>query len=128
MPVAEFPLPSVSANNPLPRIWYQLQPVVFQVGFTEYDDGGRDTKLQNGGAGILRWSLIYTGLSIAHGLILDGHALTAKLNADGLSAFTFNYRDRNGTLYAGVRYERYERPQHRLITATRREIQLVKFP
>lgn len=127
MPVAEFPLPSVNASNPLPNIWYEL-PQVYQVGTTEYDDGGRDTKLQNGGAGIRRWLLIYTGKSAASVAILDTHANSAKLDDTGLSAQTFNYRDRDGTLLSGVRYEKYDRPEHRLLSNQRRTVQLVKFP
>lgn len=127
MPVAEFPLPSVSGSNPQPNVWYEL-PQVFNVGSTEYDDGGRDTKLQNGGQGVRRWVLVYTGKSAASVAILDNHALSAKLDNSGLSAFTFNYRDRDGTLLSGVRYEKYDRPQHRLLANQRRTIQLVKFP
>lgn len=128
MPVAEFPLPSVSAGNPSPLIWYQILPEVFQVGFTEYDDGGRDFKLQNGGNGIKSWFLFYDGLTAALALILDNHMLTAKLNGDGLSANSFNYRDRDGTLYSGVRYQKYERAQHSRIWVQRRTVTLVKFP
>ena len=128
MAVAEFPLPSVSSSNPFPNIWYQLQPEVFQVGFTEYDDGGRDFKLQNGGNGIKRWALIYTGKSAALVAILDAHALSAKVGPDGLSAFSFNYRDRDGTLYSGVRYSKYERPQHVGLHNQSRIVELTKFP
>lgn len=128
MPVAEFPLPALSSSNPFPNVWYQVQPEVFQVGFTEYDDSGRDFKLQNGGNGIKRWVLVYTGKSAALVAILDAHALSAKIGPDGLSAFGFNYRDKDGTLYANVRYERYERPQHKFINNQQRTIQLVKFP
>lgn len=128
MPVAEFPLPSVSGSNPIPSVWYEVQPQAFQVGFTEYDDGGRDFKLQNGGSGIRRWVLVYTVLSAALAAILDNHMLTAKLSGEGLSAFSFNYRDRDGTLYSGVRYEKYERPQHRRLHNQQRVIMLVKFP
>lgn len=128
MAVAEFPLPSVGSSNPFPNIWYQIQPEVFQVGFTEYDDSGRDFKLQNGGNGIKRWSLIYIGKSAAQVAILDSHAYSAKIGPDGLSAFSFNYRDRDGTLYSGVRYSKYERPQHVGLHNQRREVELVKFP
>lgn len=128
MAVAEFPLPSVSAGNPAPLIWYQIQPEVFQVGFTEYDDGGRDFKLQNGGNGIKSWFLFYDGLTAASALILDSHMQSAKLNSEGISAFAFNYRDRDGTLYSGVRYQKYERAQHSKIWVQRRTITLIKFP
>lgn len=128
MSVAEFPLPSVSGSNPFPNVWYQVQPEIFQVGFTEYDDGGRDFKLQHGGVGIKRWFLLYTGKGVADVAILDAHALSAKIGPDGLSAFGFNYRDRDGTLYANVRYARYERPQHKLLHIQQRIIELIKFP
>lgn len=128
MPIAEFPLPSVSAGNPTPLIWYQIQPEVFQVDFIEYDDGGRDLKLQNGGGGIKSWFLFYDGLIAALAAILDAHMLTARLNNEGLSAFGFNYRDRDGTLYANVHYQKYERAQHKRIWVQSRTIQLIKFP
>ena len=127
MAIAEFPLPSVSGSNPMPLVWYQM-PSIFQVGFTEYDDGGRDFKLQNGGTGIRRWFLFYDGMDATKAAILDAHMLLAKLDADGLSANSFNYRDRDATLYSNVRYERYERPQHKKIWIQARTIQLVKFP
>lgn len=103
-------------------------PEIFQVGFTAYDDGGRDFKLQNGGNGIKRWILVYDGLTAALAAILDAHMLTAKLDESGLSAFSFNYRHRDTTLYSGVRYEKYERPQHKRIWVQTRNITLIKFP
>ena len=127
MAVAEFPLPLLSASNPTPSVWYQL-PERFQGGFTEYDDGGRDTKQQNGGNGIKRWVLNYAVISAAQAAILDSHAYSAKLTEDGLSMQTFNYRDRDGTLYAGVRYQQYERPAHVKTHIQVRNIILVKYP
>ena len=127
MAVAEFPLPSVSGSNPAPLIWYQL-PEGFQVGYSEYDDGGRDTALQNGGSGIKRWVLNYDGLVAALAAILDSHMYSAKLDENGFSAYGFNYRDRDGTLYTNVHYEKYDRPAHQRIWAQARNIQLVKFP
>lgn len=127
MPIAEFPLPSVSASNPQPNVWYQV-PEQFQVGSTDYDDGGKDVKLQAGGVGQKRWVLNYRGLDQTKVAILDGHMLTAKIDSSGLSANVFNYRDRDGTLYANVRYERYERPAHEQLWNQSRSIVLVKFP
>lgn len=127
MAVAEFPLPSVSGSNPTPNVWMEM-PQEFQMSYTPYDDGGRDFKLQNGGNGIRRWRLIYTGLNTTMAAIFDNHALSAKLNTDGMSAFAFNYRDRDGTLYSGVRYESYERVQHVKVNNQQRAITLVKFP
>src|ERR1051325_1565526 len=123
---SEFPLPSVSGSNPKPLIWYQL-PEEFQVNFTEYDDGGRDTVLQSGGSGIKRWVLNYDGLTETEAAVLDAHALSARLDENGFSAYSFNYRDRDGTLYSFVRYEKYERPAHQKKWAQARNIQLAKF-
>lgn len=127
MPLAEYPLPSVSATNPRPLVWYKV-PEEFQVSFTQYDDGGRDLALQHGGNGVKRWILNYDGLDTTQAAVLDAHMLTAKLDAEGLSAYGFNYRDRDGTLYSNVHYERYERPAHQFLNSQARGIQLVKFP
>lgn len=128
MPIAEFPLPSVSSNNPTPSVVYQL-PERFQVDSTEYDDGGRDVKLQNGGNGIKSWALAYTVLSTTAAAILDAHALAAKLGEDGPSANTFNFRDpTDGTLYAGCRYLQYDRPAHRRRHIQSRNIVIIKYP
>lgn len=124
---AEYPLPSVSASNPQPNIWYQI-PEVFQVDSTDYDDGGKDTKLQAGGNGIKRWVLNYTGLDATKAAILISHQYSAKLNGDGLSAYGFNYRDRDATLYANVHYEKFERVEHRKTWAISINVQLVKYP
>lgn len=127
MAIAEFPLPSVSGSNPIPSVWYQL-PERFQVGSTDYDDGGKDVKLQNGGNGIKRWVLNYAVIPAAQAAILDSHMYAAKISEDGLSANVFNYRDKDGTLYAGVRYQSYERPAHVKSHIQFRNIVLVKFP
>lgn len=127
MAISEFPLPSVSGSNPIPSVWYQL-PERFQGGFTAYDDGGRDTRQQNGGNGIKRWVLNYAVIPAAQAAILDSHAYAAKLMDDGLSAQTFSYRDRDGTLYAGVRYQQYERPAHVKSHIQFRNVILVKYP
>jgi len=125
--IAEFPLPVLNSANPTPTVWYQM-PEEFQVDFTEYDDGGRDVKLQNGGNGIKRWVLQYKPITETHAGLLDAHMRLAKLNGDGLSANSFNYRDRDGTLYSNVRYERYERPAHVKTRIQTRNITLVKYP
>lgn len=127
MPIAEFPLPSNGAN-PDPLITYKL-PIDYQVSFTEYDDGGRDFKMQSGGSGIQRWYLFYDGLNEAEAAILDAHVETAKQGVDGMSAFTFNLRDPDtALLYSGVRYQSFERPVHKLKAIQTRTILLVKFP
>lgn len=128
MPIAEYPLPSVNSTYPIPSVVYQM-PERFQVGVTQYDDGGRDTKLQNGGNGIKSWVLTYAVLSAAAAAILDAHALAAKLGEDGPSAITFNFRDpTDGTLYAGCRYLQYNRPSHVKRWIQSREIVIVKYP
>ena len=119
---------SVSSSNPRPLVFYEM-PETFNVEFTEYDDKGRDFKLQSGGNGVKRWFIFYDGLTSAEAAILDAHMLSAKLDENGLSANSFNFRDRDTTtLYSGVRYERYERPAHKLKNIQTRTIQLVKFP
>lgn len=128
MAVAEYPLPSVNAANPDPLVTYKL-PNEYQTAFTAYDDGGRDSAMQNGGTGIQRWYLFYDGMFAADAAILDAYVETTKLGADGFSAFTFNFRDPDtATLYSGVRVQSYERPIHKLKAIQQRTVYLVKFP
>lgn len=129
MPLAEFPMPSLSSSNPVPLVFYIL-PEKFQVGTTKYDDGGMDTKLQAGGTGIKTWVLEYDGMTEALAALLDNHMATAKLADDGSpSAYTFNFRDRDtAILYSGVRYLKYERPAHKKRWVQARSITLVKYP
>jgi len=128
MAIAEFPLPSVSGSNPPPLITYEL-PERFQVDSVQYDDGGRDVKLQNGGNGIKSWVLAYDGLTEAQVAILDAHMLAAKLPDDGPSGNSFNFRDpKTTTLYTTVRYLSYERVAHKKRWSNARNITLVKYP
>lgn len=127
MAIAEYPLPSVNSSNPIPSVWYQL-PERFQVGSTDYDDGGKDVKLQNGGNGIRRWVLNYVNISATQAALLDSHMYAAKISEDGLSAHVFNYKDKDGTLYANVRYQSYERPAHVKSHIQSRSVVLVKYP
>lgn len=127
MAIAEFPLPSNGAN-PDPLITYKL-PIDYQVSFTEYDDGGRDFKMQSGGSGIQRWYLFYDGLNEAEAAILDNWVETTKQGPDGMSAFAANFRDPDtAILYSGVRVQSYERPVHKLKAVQQRVLILVKFP
>lgn len=126
MPVADFPSVAFTAS-PFPLIVQELTEES-QVEFTEYDDGGRDTALQNGGAGIKRWLLFYDALTLAQAATLDNHALTARINSDGLSAYTFNFTDRNGNAYTGVRYQSYERARFVNRDIQQRTIVLARFP
>lgn len=129
VPVAEFPLPSTDSGNPDPLVSYKLLDK-FQVNSIHYDDGGLDSALQNGGAGIQRWYMFYDGLFAAGAAILDSHVASAKLSDnDQPSAFTFNFRDPDsGILYSGVRYQSYDRPVHKLKELQTRTVLLVKFP
>lgn len=126
MPVAAFPSVAFTAS-PYPLVLQELTET-FQVAFTEYDDGGRDTALQHGGVGIKRWLLFYDGLTTAQAATLDTHMLSARLNGDGLSAYTFSFTTRAGVAYTGVRYERYDRPQFKFRDNQARTIVLVRFP
>lgn len=107
---AEFPLPSVSGSNPIP-LFYEAEPESFSVGSTEYDDSGKDYKLQHGGSGVKRWVLKYDGLTKAQADILDNWAVTMFYSEDEGSAYGANYRahvpgeawtSTNGTLYSAV--------------------------
>lgn len=129
MPVAEYPMISVSATNPRPLLFYQM-PEQFQVSTTHFSDGGVETMLQAGGNGIKTWVLEYEGMTEVEAAVLDSHSYSAKLpEGDGPSAYTFNFRDRDtGTLYSGVRYLRYERVPHTKKWSQARRVVLVKYP
>lgn len=129
MPPAEYPLPSTNAANPDPLISYK-QLDKYQVGYSNYDDGGIETALQHGGTGIQRWYFLYDGLFAVQAAILDAHVETAKLpEGGGPSAYAFNMRDPDSAiLYSGVRYESYERPVHEQKDLQRRLVILVKHP
>lgn len=127
MPVAAFPSVAFTAS-PFPMVIQEL-PEAFQVGSTEYDDGGRDTALQNGGVGIKRWVLVFEGLTAAEAAILDAHMLSARLDESGLSAYTFSFTAREpSTTYTGVRYQSYEAVRYANRHVQQRNIVLVRFP
>jgi hypothetical protein len=130
MAVAEFPMDSVSASNPRPSDFTPL-PEQFNGGKTEYDDGGIDAALQHGGNGQRTWVLVYRNLTTAKAAILDSHFASAKwLESEGISAHSFNFRERSDigtTLYAGVRYTKYE-VSHTKTHIHTRVIELTKFP
>lgn len=126
MPVAAFPSVAFTAS-PFPMVIQEL-PEVFQVGSTEYDDGGRDTALQNGGVGIKRWVLVFEGLTAAEAALLDSHMLSARLDESGLSAYTFTFTTRDATAYTGVRYQSYEAARYANRHIQQRNIVLVRFP
>lgn len=128
LPVSAFPSVAFSAS-PFPLVLQELTEES-QVEFTEYDDGGRDTALQNGGVGIKRWMLFYDGLTLTQATTLDDHALLARVNADGLSAYTFSFTDRAASpvTHTGVRYQSYERGRYTNKNNQSRTIILARFP
>jgi len=110
MPPAEFPLPPISAANPIP-LYFEKLPEEFVVGRTIYDDNGADYKLQSGGAGVRRWVIKYEGLTAAQAAILDSWAASMFYSEDGGSAAGSNFRHHiagdpwsstAGTLYSNV--------------------------
>lgn len=129
MAVAEYPMPSVSASNPWPLLFF-MQPELYQVSVAEYDDGGLDFALQCGGSGIKRWILRYDGLSQVQAAILDAHLASAAYSEEHGSARSFNFRDKfTTTLYTNVRYAPggYAR-SHVHIGCQSREVVLEKRP
>lgn len=129
MAVAEFPMYSTSTGNPLPLLFF-MQPELFQVSMTTYDDGGSDFALQAGGSGIKRWVLHYDGLTAVDAAIFDAHVASAAYSEEFGSARSFNFRDRDtGTLYTNVRYSPggYTR-SHTHINCQSRDIVLEKRP
>jgi hypothetical protein len=130
MAVAEYPMDSVSSSNPRPQEFTVLTEK-FSGGATKYDDGGVDAAMQHGGNGVKVWRLNYPKLSLVHAAILDAHVASAKwMEDEGMSAFTFNFRERSdigATLYSGVRYTKYE-VGHSKTHIQSREIELTKFP
>lgn len=128
MAISEYPSPSVNSSNPDPLVSYKMLDK-FQVDSTQYDDGGIDTALRNGGNGIQRWYLFYDGLTALQAALLDAHVALAKLSEeDGPSAFSFSYRDIDSAiLYGGVRYQSYDRPIHKQKDIQQRTVILVKF-
>lgn len=128
MPVSEYPLPSVHVDNPDPLVTDKMidEP---QVDSIKFDDGALGTALRSGGVGTQRWYMFYDGLFAVQAAILDSHLASAKLQEGQPSAYTFNFRDPDsGTLYSGVRYERYDRPVHKNKDLLTRTVILVKFP
>lgn len=126
MPVAAFPSVAFTAS-PFPMVIQELTEES-QVDFTEYDDGGIDSALQNGGIGIKRWRLVYDALTTAEAATLDSHALSARIDREGRSAYTFSFTDRGGTTYTGVRYQGYERASYANKNIQARSIILARHP
>lgn len=107
---SEFPSPSANAANPHP-LFYEAEPESFSVSSTEYDDSGKDYKLQHGGSGVKKWVIKYDGLTKAQADILDAWAASMFYSEDEGSAFGANFRahvpgtawtDTSGTLYSAV--------------------------
>jgi hypothetical protein len=127
---AEYPMDSVSGSNPRPSEFTPL-PEKFSGAKTVYDDSGIDAALQHGGNGQRTWILAYRNLTAAQAAILDSHFYSAKwLEEEGISAYSFNFRERSDvgtTLYAGVRYTKYE-VSHSKTHIHSRTVELTKFP
>lgn len=117
-------------GNPRPLEFYPI-PEKFKGGKTEYDDGGVDTALQHGGAGVKVWRLVYKGLTAAQAALILSHYNTTKwLDDEGMSAFSFNFRERSDvgtTLYSGVRYTKFEYT-HTKTWVYSIDVELTKFP
>lgn len=134
---AEFPLPSVSASNPIP-LYFEMLPEEFVVGRTIYDDGGADYKLQSGGSGKRVWILRYDGLSLAEAAILDNWLATVFYSEDEGSAVGFNFRhhvagelwtSNSSTLYSNVHIAPGGyRSSHSHVSSQAREFTLEKRP
>ncbi len=130
MSVAEFPMDSLGGSNPRPLEFAAL-PEKFSGAKTTYDDGRVDAALQHGGNGVRVWTLSYKGLTPTQAAILDAHFASAKwLAEEGMSAYSFNFRERSDvgtTLYGGCRYTKYEVSHVRIWDQTR-EIEITRFP
>jgi hypothetical protein len=134
---SEFPLPSVNAAYPIP-LFFELQPEVFSVSRTIYDDQGADYKLQAGGTGVKRWIIRYDGLSLADAAIIDAHVATTYYSEEEGSAVGFNFRHHvagtawtatSGTLYSAVHYApNGYKVGHSKVGSQSREIILEKRP
>lgn len=134
---AEFPLPHVNSAYPIP-LFYEKEPEGFSVGSTEYDDSGKDYKLQHGGSGVKRFVLKYNGLTAAQAAILDSHLASCFYSEDEGSAYGFNFREHiatqawtstSGTLHANVHYAPGGyRKSHSLADICAREVVLEKRP
>lgn len=121
---------SVSGSNPRP-LEFTAIPEKFSGGTTRYDDGGADAALQHGGNGVRVWQFVYDGLTRAQIAPVDAHfALSKWMEDEGMSAQTFNFRERSDvgtTLYSGVRYTKFE-VSHSKVDIQRRVVELTKFP
>lgn len=126
--IAEFPMDSVSGANPRPLNFLALPPA-FKGAKIQYDDGGVDAELQYGGTGTRVWRFDYDGLTAVQTALLDSHFNASKwLEDEGMSAETFNFRDRDsGVLYSGVRYTKYE-VSHIHVDIQTRVVEVTKFP
>jgi hypothetical protein len=131
--IAEFPMDSLSGSNPRPSEFTAL-PEKFFGGSTKYDDGSVDAMMQHGGNGQRTWILVYNlrgANALAHAAILDAHFASAKwLEDEGMSAYSFNFRERSdvgSTLYSNVRYTKYE-VSHTKTHIQTRIVELTRFP
>lgn len=128
MSIAEFPFDSVDSSYPRAYDFLAL-PEKFKGGKTVYDDGGVDAALQYGGTGVRVWQFRHPVLTPAEAAIWDSHFASAKwMEDEGISAQTFNFKDRDtGVLYGGCRYTKYE-VSHTKTWIQERVVEITRFP
>lgn len=130
MAVAEYPMDSVNAAYPRPQEFYVI-PERFAGASVTFDDGAKDAAMQHGGNGVRGWRLVYRGLTAVQVAIIVSHFLSAKwLEDESMSAYAFNFRERSdigSTLYAGVRYTKFETSHTRTWNHSV-ECELTRFP
>lgn len=130
MAVSQFPSPTshtVHAGDPTGPPCQKITPLKTERPsnvFKEMVDGG-GTYGADSANKVLRWELIFGGLTIAQAAQLDTHNDDAKDTLLG-----FSWRDpRTDTLYTDVHYESYERDHSRLYSNSQsRKMVLVKRP
>jgi hypothetical protein len=123
MPIAEFPLPSVSSSNPRPMICYQVAEKFAVSKSPAFQDGAVDVNLDSE-LPTRQWVLIYRGITEAEAAILDAHHALAFHDA-----MEFNFRDPvTTTLHSNCRYLEYTRRHERRRTILDREITIIKYP
>lgn len=120
MPPSAFPV------NPSGKPYLRFVMLADEWPVTEgpvYYDGGRDTFCA-ATEPTRRWLIVFGGLTPAQAAVLDAHFASAKGTHLG-----FNLTWRDGTVYANVKYESYERNHPFLYDYSQsRAIQLIKRP
>lgn len=118
---AVFPMPAT--GGPKYRLFLQQEPEYHVTTSPEYGDGGKDTALRNT-TPTRRWVIEYDGLTPAEATTLDDHFDSCYGTHLG-----FGFTDpRTSTVYANVKYDRYERAAHVKKISLRRRVVLIKRP